>query len=91
MGSRWHHYKHMEHLYHFSPKTIDILLDKAGYKRLHTTARYGGKYISVGFVRERATRIHSLMRPLLMPLALINNVNFYANVMDEMVVVARKP
>jgi len=48
LGVNWQHYKFQEHLYHFDPKTIRVLLGKAGFELLERTARRGGKYVSLG-------------------------------------------
>ena len=90
LGPKWQHYKHLEHLYHFSPKTIEKLLGAAGLEILHNSPRYGGKHVSMSFIRERATRISPIMKYLLFPLAPLNAMSFYVNLNDEMVIVARK-
>ncbi|MFQ5506180.1 MAG: FAD-dependent oxidoreductase [Planctomycetota bacterium] len=90
LGARWQHYKHLEHLYHFSPATIRKLLDDAGLEIVENTPRFGGKHVSLGFIRERATRIHPLMKYALAPLAPFHRLNLYVNLRDEMVIVARK-
>lgn len=90
LGPKWHHYKHLEHLYHFNPTTIAKLLAKVGLEVVHNTPKYGGKHVSIGFIRERATRVHPAMKMLMFPLAPLNAVSFYVNVRDEMVIVARK-
>ncbi|MFV2068796.1 MAG: class I SAM-dependent methyltransferase [Pirellulales bacterium] len=89
MGSKWQHYKHLEHLYHFDPKTIQRLLDEAGFEILENTPELGGKHVSIAFIRERAERVSPAMRYLLWPLAPLNRVNFYVNLKDEMVIAAR--
>ncbi len=90
LGPRWQHYKHLEHLYHFAPATLDRLLAETGFERVHRTAAFGGKYISVGFLRERVRRIHPLLSALLWPLRPLDRLAFYANPRDELVVVARR-
>ncbi|MCB9890587.1 MAG: class I SAM-dependent methyltransferase [Planctomycetes bacterium] len=90
LGPKWHHYKHLEHLYHFSPKTIERLLDAVGMEVLHLTPKFGGKHVSIEFVRERAVRVHGAMKWALLPLAPLNKMSFYVNMKDEMIVVARK-
>ena len=90
LGPKWHHYKHLEHLYHFSPATIEMLLGQAGLEIVHNTSKYGGKHVSIGFIRERATRLHPAMKVLMLPLAPFNALSFYVNVHDEMIVVARR-
>lgn len=90
LGKRWHHFKHLEHIYHFSPASMLRLLDEANLEPVTVTPRFGGKYVSVGFIRERATRVHPVMRYLLSPLAPVDRCSLYVNVWDEMIVVARK-
>jgi hypothetical protein len=53
------------------------------------TPRYGGKYVSFGFIAERAARLHPVLSVLLKPLSWFRNANLYVNLRDEMVVVAR--
>ena len=89
LGKRWQHFKHEEHLFHFSPRTIGPLLAQAGFELVHRTARFGGKYVSFGFVAERAGRLHPALSMLLRPLAWLRRANVYVNLRDEMVVVAR--
>jgi SAM-dependent methyltransferase len=91
LGPRWQHFKHLEHLYHFGPGSLSALLARAGLEPLHRTARYGGKHVSVGFLRERATRLHPALERVLRPLARVDRWHAYVNVFDEMVVVARRP
>jgi 2-polyprenyl-3-methyl-5-hydroxy-6-metoxy-1,4-benzoquinol methylase len=89
LGRRWHHYKHEEHLYHFNPETVTKLLQQTGFELVRSTASYGGKYVSLGFIAERAARLHRSVSFLLKPLALARGANMYLNFRDEMVVVAR--
>ncbi len=89
LGRRWHHYKHREHLYHFNPATVRVLLAQAGFDVVHHTASYGGKYVSFAFIAERAARLHAALSWMFKPLALLGRANVYVNVRDEMVVVAR--
>lgn len=88
LGSRWHHYKHEEHLYHFSPSTMAKLLGDCGFRVLHCGSRYAGKYVSFGFVAERAGRLGRLAGLLASPLRLLSGVNLYVNPHDEIIVVA---
>ncbi|MEZ5988527.1 MAG: class I SAM-dependent methyltransferase [Planctomycetota bacterium] len=90
MGPRWQHYKHLEHLYHFDPTTITRLLGEVGFEVVENTPKLGGKYVTVGFIRERAERLSRAMRWLLLPLAPFDRCNFYVNLDDEMVIAARK-
>ncbi len=90
LGSRWQHYKHQEHLYHFDPTTIRVLLAQSGFDVVRLTPRASGKFVSFGFLRERAARLHPGLSTLLSPLALCKRANLYVNLRDEMIVVARK-
>ena len=90
LGPKWHHYKHLEHLYHFSPATIERLLDRVGMEVVHLTPKFGGKHVSVEFVRALAVRVHGAMKWALLPLAPLNKMSFYVNMKDEMIVVAKK-
>ena len=89
MGLRWQHYKFQEHLWHFAPATMKALLTKAGFELIEWSPRRGGKYVSVGFLIERAGRVHPLLSTLLSPLKPFRGCSLYLNVFDEMLVVAR--
>jgi SAM-dependent methyltransferase len=89
LGPRWHHYKHAEHIYHFTPATIRRLLDRAGFHVERLTPRFGGKYVSLDFIAERAARVHSAFSAALRPLTRFGSPSMYFNFMDEMVVTAR--
>jgi 2-polyprenyl-3-methyl-5-hydroxy-6-metoxy-1,4-benzoquinol methylase len=89
MGVRWQHYKFHEHLYHFDPKTVRVLLAKAGLELVEWSPRRGGKHVSLRFLVERAGRVHPLLSTLLAPLRLFGGTTLYVNLRDEMLVVAR--
>jgi 2-polyprenyl-3-methyl-5-hydroxy-6-metoxy-1,4-benzoquinol methylase len=89
LGKRWQHYKHAEHIYHFNPKTISRLLGEAGFEILENRPWLGGKYVSMGFIAERAGRLHPVISTLLSPLKLLRKASVYVNLLDEMIVVAR--
>lgn len=92
LGPRWHHYKHAEHIYHFTPATVTALLEGEGFSVQNLTPRYAGKYVSFGFIAERAARVHPLLSAALTPLTRMQSaraMNLYVNVMDEMIVIAR--
>ena len=89
LGSRWQHFKHEEHLYHFNPTTIHRLLSDTDFQVVHNSPAYGGKYVSFGFIAERAGRVSPIAGLLLKPLTLLKRVSLYLNLRDEMVVVAR--
>ena len=89
LGIRWQHYKFQEHLYHFDPRTVRVLLGKAGLDLVRWSRRRGGKHVSFGFLVERAGRVHPLLSTLLAPLRVLRRRSLYVNVFDEMLVVAR--
>ncbi|HEB52114.1 MAG TPA: class I SAM-dependent methyltransferase [bacterium] len=88
LGKAWHHYKHDEHLYHFNPDTVRRLLDDCGFDVLACGSAYAGKYVSFGFLAERAARLGRLAGLLASPLALLKSCNLYVNPHDEIIVVA---
>jgi SAM-dependent methyltransferase len=89
LGPRWHHYKHAEHIYHFNPASLTKLLGSAGFSLDKLTPRYGGKYVSFGFIAERAARLHPAMTTMLAPLTRFESASVYLNFMDEMIAIAR--
>lgn len=88
LGRRWHHYKHQEHLYHFTPVTIRRLLGDCGLRIVECTAAHAGKYVSFAFLAERAGRLGRLPGLLARPLGLLSGCSLYVNPRDEMIVVA---
>ncbi len=88
LGARWHHYKHDEHLYHFSPDTIRRLLADCGFRVVDLGSAFAGKYVSFGFLAERAGKLGRIPGLLAKPLALLAACNLYVNPHDEMIVVA---
>ncbi len=88
LGPRWHHYKHDEHLYHFTPATLTRLLGDCGFHVETVGAAYAGKYVSFGFLAERAARLGSIAGLLAKPLGLLRSCNLYVNPHDEIIVVA---
>lgn len=90
IGKRWQHYKFAEHLWHFGPDTVRVLLDKAGLEIEENTPRRGGKKVSFDFIRERVGKIHPILSVLASPLKLIGRRSLYVNLFDEMLIVARK-
>jgi SAM-dependent methyltransferase len=89
LGPRWHHYKHAEHIYHFTPSTIRALLHDSGFETEKLTHRYGGKYVSFEFIAERAARLHPAVSFALRPLTAFRSARLYLNFMDEMIALAR--
>ncbi|MEW6741193.1 MAG: class I SAM-dependent methyltransferase [Planctomycetota bacterium] len=90
MGRRWQHYKFEEHLWHFSKRTLALLLDAVGFEVREASARRGGKYVSLDFVIERAGRIHPVLSHLLRPFRFMGRLAVYVNPFDEIIAVARK-
>lgn len=88
LGRRWHHYKHEEHLYHFNPQTIERLLGDCGFSVLHNSSALAGKYVSFGFIAERAGRLGKVAGLLASPIKLLAGCNVYVNPRDEMIVIA---
>lgn len=88
LGKRWQHYKHAEHIYHFNPETIDDVLTRGGFRILENRPWLGGKYVSMGFVAERAGRLHPILSTLFSPLKLLSSRSVYVNLLDEMIIVA---
>jgi len=88
LGKRWQHFKHAEHIYHFNPKTLGEILERAGFVVLENSPWLGGKYVSLGFIAERAGRLHPILSALLSPLSLFRRSAVYVNLFDEMIVVA---
>ena len=89
LGPRWHHYKHEEHIYHFTPESLRRLLGDAGFKVQTLTPRFAGKYVSLDFIAERSARVHPVMSKLLRPLTKLDSAGVYVNVMDELIALAR--
>jgi 2-polyprenyl-3-methyl-5-hydroxy-6-metoxy-1,4-benzoquinol methylase len=89
LGRRWQHYKHPEHILHFTPSSLERLLVRAGFRLERLTHRYGGKYVPLSFVAERAGRVHPAHSRLLAPLAGRTDSSLYLNPRDEMIVLAR--
>lgn len=89
LGRRWQHFKHDEHLYHFAPNTVRRLLADCGFQVMSLGSAHAGKYVSCGFLAERASRLGSFIGWLARPLSLVRGWNFYANPHDEMIVIAR--
>lgn len=88
LGRRWHHYKHHEHLFHFTPATIERLLVDCGFETLEIGSAYAGKYVSFAFLAERAGKLGRIPGLLARPLGLLRGWNLYVNPRDEIIVVA---
>ncbi len=90
MGRRWHHFKQLEHIYHFSPGTLKELLERAGFRVHVLTRRHAGKYVSFAEISDRAHRVGRWPSWLCAPLRWMGRRYLYVNPLDEMLVVARK-
>ena len=51
--SHWYHYKSPEHLFYFSPKTIKLLLEKAGFENVVVKPTLS--WVSIRYLVERLT------------------------------------
>ncbi len=89
LGPSWHHYKHAEHIYHFTAPTLTTLLQQSGFAVDKLTHRYGGKFVSLDFIAERAGRVHPALSTMLKPLTRFDSARLYLNFLDELVVLAR--
>jgi 2-polyprenyl-3-methyl-5-hydroxy-6-metoxy-1,4-benzoquinol methylase len=90
LGKRWQHYKHAEHIYHFNAATLGTVLERGGLRIVENRPWLGGKYVSMGFIAERAGRLHPWLSTLLSPLRLFGRAALYVNILDEMIVVAEQ-
>ena len=89
LGSRWTHFKHAEHLLHFSPKTLQRALESAGFELLSLTSRGAGKLVSPSFIAERARRFAPWIAWAFAPIAHLPIAGVYVNPFDELIAVAR--
>jgi len=87
---RWHHFKQLEHIYHFSPATVRELLDRAGFEVTLLTKKDAGKHVSFEEIGERLDRVLGWPRWLCAPFRWIGRRYAYINPKDEMLIVARK-
>ena len=90
LGRRWHHFKQLEHIYHFCPDTIRELLSRAGFEAVLLTRRHAGKYVSCAEIADRAHRVGRLPRWLCAPIRWMGRTYVYLNPLDEMLILARK-
>ncbi|MEE9392349.1 MAG: class I SAM-dependent methyltransferase [Planctomycetota bacterium] len=89
LGSKWQHFKQLEHVYHFSPVTLKQALERAGFEIVLITHSGAGKYISVDFFVDRMQRYSKIVHHLLRPARLFGRRFFYLNPRDEIIVVAK--
>ena len=89
LGKRWTHFKHEEHLLHFSPTTLRRALEVSGFELVSLNARGAGKLVSPRFVAERARRVAPWLAWMFAPLAKLPLQGLYVNPLDEMIAVAR--
>ena len=89
LGRRWTHFKHDEHLLHFSRTTLRHALESTGFELLSLSSRGAGKVISPRFLAERAQRFAPWAAWAFAPLAQLSIDGLYVNPFDEMIAVAR--
>lgn len=90
LGKKWHHFKPKEHLYHFSPKTIKILLEKSGFSIIKRKSSLAGRYVSWGFILEKMQRFSRIIYNIIKKIDFLNDKSFYINPLDEMIIAAKK-
>ncbi len=89
LGKRWTHFKHDEHLVHFSPATLRRALAVSGFELVSLNSRGAGKLVSPRFVAERARRVAPWLAWCFAPLTRLPIDGVYVNPLDEMIAVAR--
>lgn len=89
-GARWQHFKHDEHLVHFTPQTLEAICHSAGLKLIHWQRRAAGKYVRGSFLVERSARLHPWLPRLLRPV-LGGDWSVYINPMDEVIAIVERP
>jgi SAM-dependent methyltransferase len=89
LGARWPHFKQLEHVYHFSRRTITQLLDRAGFDVVRIQKGGAGKYISVEFFIDRMRRFGRIPWLLALPFTPFKRRFLYVNPWDELIVVAK--
>jgi 2-polyprenyl-3-methyl-5-hydroxy-6-metoxy-1,4-benzoquinol methylase len=89
LGAKWPHFKQLEHVYHFAPRTVTTLLERAGFEVLRIQKRGAGKYISIAFFIDRMRRFGKIPHLLALPLTPFRRKFVYVNPWDELIVAAR--
>ena len=87
----WLHLKPDEHIYYFSPKTIKILLEKAGFRTIKQ--RSFGRIRSLDIILLKMQTYTALFYKIASALRLnklLSKISFYIDPGDEMGVLARK-
>lgn len=90
VGARWHHFKQVEHIFHFNPRTLATVLERAGFRISVRTRQTAGKYFAIGDLLDRCHTVLHLPRWLLAPLQPFARRFIWVNPRDEMFVIARK-
>lgn len=85
-GRRWQHFKHDEHLVHFTPASLTAACARAGLRVAHMQRRGAGKYVRGSFLAERSGRVHRALPGLLRPL-LGGDWSIYVNPGDELIAI----
>jgi len=93
-GKRWACLQRpAEHYYYFSPKTLEIMLEKVGDKIIHSYNFEGGKFCNIRFILNRLKVYNKVIFGALSNLAEkvnLSNRSFYVDIGDNMLVLARK-
>jgi len=89
LGRRWHHYKHAEHLLHFSPATLGRALAASDLALEALYVRGGGKYVAREFLVERSARLARWLPRVARPLSRLLPRTLWVDPRDELLVVAR--
>jgi len=90
-GPRWMGIKDGEHLYYFSPSTIERLLSKAGFRMVRL--EHVGKYVDIGFFIKRTGLYSKSLQQFLASAARLLHFDkrvLYINPFDIMLVYGKK-
>lgn len=88
VGSRWHHFKQVEHIFHFNPRTIAEVLTRAGFRIRRRSRETAGKYFAIGDLLERVHRVLHVPRWMLAPFRPFARRYVWVNPRDEMFIIA---
>jgi SAM-dependent methyltransferase len=90
MGRKWTHFKQLEHVWHFSDRSLRALLSRAGFDVVDIGKSGAGKYVSIGFVIDRMERFHPWLHRFARAFSALRKRYVYVNPWDELLVVARR-
>lgn len=86
LGYKWWHFR-LAHISYFTPKTLELLLEKSGFKAVSWSRP--SWYLPAGYLQERL----GVYMPFVMKLRLPNwlkNLSIPINFLDSMMVIAKK-